>query len=85
MHLASSKGVWRCVSGESRNIRSMVVFGGSTQIRSLFVFVSCVFGLDPSDINFSSSTAVAILLRRSYGALVVCYNKLCPAPAREGR
>ena len=30
---------------------------------------SCVFGLDPSDLRYSSSAAVAILVRWSYGAL----------------
>ena len=31
---------------------------------------SCVFGLDPSDLRYSSSAAVAVLVRWSYGALV---------------
>ena len=30
---------------------------------------SCVFGLDPSDLHFSSSATVAVLVRWSYGAL----------------
>jgi hypothetical protein len=30
---------------------------------------SCVFGLDPFDLRYSSSTAVAVLVRWSYGAL----------------
>jgi hypothetical protein len=41
-------------------------------IRSDLVIVhlcSCVFRLDPSDLRYSSSAAVAVLLRWSYGAL----------------
>ena len=30
---------------------------------------SCVFDLDPSNLRYSSSAAVAVLVRRSYGAL----------------
>lgn len=30
-------GMWKCVSGESRRIRSVFVFGGSSWIRSSFV------------------------------------------------
>ena len=41
MSLALLEGVWRCVSDGSRDIRSVVVFGGSDWIRFLFVF-GCV-------------------------------------------
>ena len=51
---------------------------------------SCVFGLDLSDLRYSSSAAVAVLVRWSYGALArrlptVYYNKLCQTPVMEGR
>ena len=73
VHLVSLEGAWRCVSGGSRGIRSVVVFDGFTWIRSLFclcfVFVVCVFRLDPLDLRFYSSAAVVILVHWSYEAL----------------
>ena len=83
--LASSKIVWRFFSGGSRGSRSAFVFGGSCLRTSVFFY-----RLDLSDLRFSSSAAVAILVRWSYEALArdfptVYYNKVCPAPAREGR
>ena len=68
MRLVSSEGVWTCVFGRSRGIRSVVVWW----IRSDPVFVhlcSCVFRLDPSDLTFSSSATVVVLVRWSYEAL----------------
>ncbi len=60
MSLASSVGVWRCVSVGS-------VFGGFARICSSFVFVH-VFRLDPSYLHSSSAT-VTILVCWFYGAL----------------
>ena len=58
--LASSEGVWRCVSGGSRGIRSAFVFGGSTWI---WPSLACVHvSSDPSILRFSSSTAIAVLV-----------------------
>ena len=51
---------------------------------------SCVFRLDPSDLHYSSSAAVVVLLRWSDGALArrlpdCLLQQVLPAPAREGR
>ena len=62
-------------------------------IRLDLVFVRlrmCVFKLDPSDLCFSLSAVIAVLVHWSYGALhddflTVYYNNVCSTPMREGR
>lgn len=46
MRLVSSKGAGSCISGGSRGIRLVLVFGGPGGIQSLFCLRSCVYMLD---------------------------------------
>ena len=71
--LASSEGVCRCVSGGSRMIHFVVVFGGSARILSLFVFILVSSGwILPSKLLFigdgyCSTTTSCVRLRRGRG------------------
>ena len=62
MRLASLVGVEVCL----RRIYLWWICSDLVVVR----LCSCVFGLDTSDLRYSSSTAVAVLVRWSYGALV---------------
>jgi hypothetical protein len=53
--------VWRCISSRS-------IFGGFARICSSFVYVH-VFQLDPFDLCYFSSEAVAVPMRWSYVAI----------------
>ena len=57
VRLASTEGTWSCVSG------------GSLEIQSVFVFVSVVLGLALPNLQVSSLTTVAALVRWSFVGL----------------